>query len=106
MKLSEKLRNYRSDRPDEWSMDEFIRDAEKLEVTRNDLSKQYGKIVNEFNNKINRMPLVIEDVNPKVDFSSGRYQEIFIDIENITTTLAEDFYLFAEEAERLLNKQT
>lgn len=31
MKLSEKLQNYRSDRPDEWTMDEFIRDAKELE---------------------------------------------------------------------------
>jgi hypothetical protein len=102
MKLSEHLRNARVDRPDEWTMDEFIRAAEKLEKTANDKSVEYGKLVNDFNNKINRIPIAIEEVNPKVDFSSGRYREIFIDIEGCCATLAEDFYLFAEEAEKLL----
>ena len=31
MKLSERMREFRSDRPDEWTMDDFIREAEKLE---------------------------------------------------------------------------
>jgi len=31
MKLSNKLKNCRADRPDEWAMDEFIRGAEALE---------------------------------------------------------------------------
>ena len=31
MKLSEKLSNYRTDRPSEWTMDEFNRDALELE---------------------------------------------------------------------------
>ena len=31
MKLSEKLENYRTDRPDEWTMDEFARQARLLE---------------------------------------------------------------------------
>lgn len=31
LKLSTKLKCYRSDRPDEWTMDEFFRDAESLE---------------------------------------------------------------------------
>jgi hypothetical protein len=31
MKLSDKLRQWRADRPDEWKMDEFIRMAEELE---------------------------------------------------------------------------
>lgn len=31
MKLSDKLRQWRADRPDEWTMDEFIRMAEELE---------------------------------------------------------------------------
>ena len=32
MKLSEKISNYRADRPDEWTMDEFHRHALKLEA--------------------------------------------------------------------------
>ena len=31
MKLSEKLESYRIDRPDEWTMDEFARQARQLE---------------------------------------------------------------------------
>lgn len=31
MKLSEKLERYRTDRPDEWTMDEFARNARQLE---------------------------------------------------------------------------
>lgn len=31
MKLSEKLERYKTDRPDEWTMDEFCRDARQLE---------------------------------------------------------------------------
>ena len=31
MKLSDKLRKWRIERPDEWTMDDFIREAEKLE---------------------------------------------------------------------------
>jgi hypothetical protein len=38
-KLSEVIANYRTDRPDEWSMDIFIRGAEKLEAERDALKK-------------------------------------------------------------------
>lgn len=31
LKLSEKLERYRTDRPDEWTMDEFARQARQLE---------------------------------------------------------------------------
>ena len=31
MQLSEKLERYRTDRPDEWTMDEFARQARQLE---------------------------------------------------------------------------
>ena len=31
-KLSEKLRYWRAERPDEWTMDEFISDSERLEA--------------------------------------------------------------------------
>lgn len=65
--------------------------------------KAFQKLVNEFNNKINRIPIAIEDVNPSVDFSSGRYQEVMIDIEGCCTTLAEDFYLLCEEIEKTFN---
>ena len=64
--------------------------------------KAFQRLVSEFNNKINRIPDAITDVNPNVDFSSGRHQEVMIDIENCCTTLAEDFYLLAEEIEKTL----
>jgi len=35
--LSEQLSKYRSDRPDEWNMDEFIRDAKLLENKNKEL---------------------------------------------------------------------
>jgi len=60
---------------------------------------EYYKSVDEFRKKINSVPVVIEKLNNKVDFSSGRYQEIMIDVEGSITTLADDFYLFAEFAE-------
>jgi len=41
MKLSEKLSNYRTDRPSEWTMDEFNRDALELEKQL----QQYKSIV-------------------------------------------------------------
>lgn len=71
----------------------------------NEISKKYGKLINDFNNKINRIPDAITEVNPKVDFSNGRCQEVMIDIEGCCTTLSEDFYLLAEEVEKLF-KQT
>ena len=64
--------------------------------------KAFQRLVSEFNNKINRIPDAITDVNQNVDFSSGRHQEVMIDIENCCTTLAEDFYLLAEEIEKTL----
>jgi hypothetical protein len=38
--LSESLRYWRADRPDEWTMDEFIRAAEKLERENIELKKE------------------------------------------------------------------
>lgn len=38
MKLSTELSKWRCDRPDEWKMDEFIRNAEKLESERDALA--------------------------------------------------------------------
>lgn len=40
MVLSERLKGYRCDRPDEWSMDEFIREAKKLEHLLFEASQQ------------------------------------------------------------------
>jgi len=76
--------------------------AEKMTAASSD----YAKLVDEFRQKINSIPGVIEKVNDKLDFSSGRYQEIMIDIEGCITTLADDFFLFAESAEGLLSKWT
>ena len=61
--------------------------------------KAFQRLVSEFNNKINRIPVAIEEVNPNIDFSNGRHQEVMIDIENCCSTLAEDFYLVCEEIE-------
>ena len=70
--------------------------------TMTEQQKAFQRLVSEFNNKINRIPDAITDVNQNVDFSSGRHQEVMIDIENCCTTLAEDFYLLAEEIEKTL----
>ena len=40
MKLSAELGKWRCDRPDEWKMDEFQRNAEKLEAERDALAAQ------------------------------------------------------------------
>jgi len=43
MKLSEELGKWRCDRPDEWKMDEFQRNAEKLEAERDALMLKASK---------------------------------------------------------------
>jgi len=52
MKLSEDLRNCRIDRPDEWTMDRFIRKAKRLENDAMSLiraenvnDRQYDKMI-------------------------------------------------------------
>jgi hypothetical protein len=47
MKLSEELIMWRCDRPDEWKMDEFKRNAEKLEAERDALAAQVDAIAND-----------------------------------------------------------
>ena len=44
-KLSEVIANYRTDRPDEWYMDIFIRGAEKLEAERDALQAKLDESV-------------------------------------------------------------
>lgn len=44
MKLSTELSKWRCDRPDEWKMDEFIRNAEKLEAERDALAAQANRL--------------------------------------------------------------
>ena len=58
----------------------------------NETSKKYGKLINDFNQKINRIPIAIEDVNPKIDFSNGRHQEVMIDIEFTCRMLSCQFH--------------
>ena len=101
--LSENLKAWKHGRPGELTMDAFIAMAEKLENASNDSSKEYGKLVNDFNVKINRIPEIITIANPNIDFSSGRYQEISLDIENCCTMLSERFYLFSEGVEKLIS---
>ena len=43
-KLSEVITSYRTDRPDEWSMDIFIRGAEKLEAERDALQARIKQL--------------------------------------------------------------
>ena len=43
MKLSEKIRNFRTDRPSEWMMDEYMRDAKKLEAQLDKVMEVYKK---------------------------------------------------------------
>lgn len=45
MKLSEELGKWRCDRPDEWKMDEFQRNAEKLEAERDALAAQNKELL-------------------------------------------------------------
>jgi type II secretory pathway component PulJ len=42
--LGKKLQSYRADRPDEWTMDEFTRMAEKLEQQLADLKASLPKV--------------------------------------------------------------
>lgn len=55
MKLSEELELWHCDRPDEWKMDEFRRNAEKLEAERDALSAQvelFNNVRKQFNNTV------------------------------------------------------
>ena len=63
---------------------------------------KYGNRVNQFKRKIQEIPDRIRVANNKVDFSSGRPQEMMIDLESIIEDLENDFYLFAEEVEKQL----
>lgn len=47
MKLSIELSKWRCDRPDEWKMDEFIRNAEKLQAERDALAAQVSELKKE-----------------------------------------------------------
>jgi hypothetical protein len=44
--LSKRLKFWRAERPDEWVMDEFIRDAEVLERQLNDLAAKLVEVNN------------------------------------------------------------
>lgn len=76
------------------------------EITMNDSSSQsYWHKANKFKQKIQSIPERIKEVNDKVDFSSGRPQEIIIDLESLIEDLENDFYLYSEEVEKLLSKK-
>ncbi len=40
-KLGKRIQNLRSDRPDEWTMDDFIRDADNMQLKIDELEKQH-----------------------------------------------------------------
>ena len=44
--LGKQLQNYRTDRPDEWTMDEFTREAEKMQARIVELEAAIRKIHN------------------------------------------------------------
>lgn len=62
-KLSEYIEAYRIDRPDEWTMDEFVRKAAKLEAERNELAAQveaFGTLIHEATNGENAEPIATD----------------------------------------------
>ena len=48
-KLREKLKFFRIERPSEWMMDEFMRDAERLEQERNELAVHVERLRSTYN---------------------------------------------------------
>ncbi len=64
--------------------------------------ERFVSLLTRFKGKIQSIPTQIEKANNKVDFSSGRSQEIMIDIESLTEDLDNAFYLFCEEVEKLI----
>ena len=62
----------------------------------------YWQQADKFKQKILAIPKRIEEVNDKVDFSSGRPQEIMIDLESMIEDLENEFFLYSEEVEKLL----
>jgi len=54
IKLSETLQKYRADRPDEWTMDEFIRSAKTLEANENQVSISDEEISDKIEDYINK----------------------------------------------------
>lgn len=48
--LGKKLQTYRTDRPDEWTMDEFTREAEKMQARNTELKAALNRISRLTNN--------------------------------------------------------
>lgn len=63
----------------------------------------FVNLLTRFKKKINRIPDIEKEVNSTVDFSSGRHQEIMIVLESLIEDLDNDFYLFCEEVEKLID---
>ena len=55
-----------------------------------------------FKRKISHIPNTVEELNGNVDFTSGRPQEIMIDVEGLIESLENEFYLYSEEVEKLI----
>ena len=53
MELSEKLKCWRAERPDEWTMGEFIRDSTALELEIERLEKEVLRLTEEYNRECN-----------------------------------------------------
>ena len=66
-KLSEVIAKYRTDRPDEWSMDIFIRGAEKLEAEYHALSYQLFLLYQ----SLDVRDIELEDANKKIKKLEG-----------------------------------
>lgn len=58
--LVERLKFWRAERPDEWQMDEFIRDAVKLEQERNELAAQVVRLQSCIQEAINALDVIQE----------------------------------------------
>ena len=70
----------------------------------NNQKEEFVKLLTIFKRKINHIPNTVEELNNNVDFTNGRPQEIMIDLEGLIETLDNDFYLFCEEVEKLIEE--
>lgn len=92
--------------PHEWA-ERAVIEALNIQLTRkdkSDSSDRYYKLVNEFVEKIIRVPAAIKDVNPKVDFDTEHNKEVMSDITLCCSVLKEDFLRFAMSAEEILKE--
>ena len=88
MRLSEKLERYRTDRPDEWTMDEFARQARQLEDALLDGALHKGKVEQ----------LMKGDEKCQLDFEEHA--------SDIGMDLSQDFFNQRGDANKYINDDT